>query len=501
MLFLFATIIFVFAFNFGPWAGQAGGGPKPYAVKVNSKVVPLADFQLTFNEFRAPYANAQNGKELSEQQTSLIKINARDYLINQELLAQLATSNDLEVPKLELAKTIRDSFSAPGKEFSLQEYKRVLQENVGISEAAFERYLRRRILAGKMVDLLQTGVYIDETEVRAQFDLKNDKASVNFVQIDPRFFDAKTPSPNQVESWAKTHELEIARHYNDNLNDFRQSEQVQASHILFKVDKDAETKEREAAYKKAQDVLAQAKKPGTNFAELAKKHSQDGSAKKGGDLGFFGRGAMVKPFEEAAFSMEKGETSDIVESRFGYHIIQVTDTKAGFKKELPEAKLEIAKVLMEQDSQKKKALAYAQDILKDLKDGRSVNRLRAQGLVSEDTKDRAAYAPIRGKTRLFTPSDAYLAKIGSAEPLVTAAFGLKKTDDVLGKVLELNGKYVVAQLAERKKPDPKLYAKEKDKLMAGMLTRRKSQFTMEYLRYLRAQASVEYNEQLFGEQA
>lgn len=501
MLFFFAAIIFVFAFNFGPWAGQAGGGPKPYAVMVNNKVVPMSDFQLTFNQFSAPYANAQDGKQLSEQQKTLIKINARDFLINQELLSQLAGSNDLEVPKTELAENIRRQFAANDAEFKLADYKRILKENVGISEAAFERYLSRQILAGKMVDLLQTGVYVDESEVKTQFNLKNDKASVNFVKVDPRYFKAKTPSPNQMEEWAKTHERDIARHYNDNLNNFRQSEQVKASHILFKADKDAPQVEREAAYTKAQDVLAQARKKGVKFAELAKKYSQDGSAKKGGDLGYFGHGAMVKPFEEAAFAMKKGETSDIVESQFGYHIIRVTGKKPGFKQDLPEAKLGIAKTLMEQASQKEHALAYAKDILDDLKDGRSINRLRAKGLVEIGTKDRPANSPVRGTTKLFTPSDVYLPKLGSAENVVNAAFNLSKKDQVVDQVMEVAGKFVVAQLAERKKPDTKAFEKEKSKLADNMLQRRKSQFTMEYLRYLRAQATVVYNEQLFGEQA
>lgn len=115
--------------------------------------------------------------------------------------------------------------------------------------------------------------------------------------------------------------------YDSNPKFFKQPEQVQARHILIKSDpKDDEAKQKEALEKtkKVQELVT----AGGDFTELAKEHSEGPSAKNGGDLGFFGRGQMVKPFEDAAFKLEKGQTSDIVKTRFGYHLIHVTDKKA-----------------------------------------------------------------------------------------------------------------------------------------------------------------------------
>ena len=117
-------------------------------------------------------------------------------------------------------------------------------------------------------------------------------------------------------------DAEVQDFYDKNPDEFTE---VRASHILFKTDgaDDAAKKKSRAA---AEDVLKQAK-AGADFAELARKHSGDGSAQQGGDLGFFNKGRMVPEFSNAAFNLKPGQTSDIVETQFGYHIIKVTDRK------------------------------------------------------------------------------------------------------------------------------------------------------------------------------
>jgi peptidyl-prolyl cis-trans isomerase C len=102
---------------------------------------------------------------------------------------------------------------------------------------------------------------------------------------------------------------------------------VHARHILIKLAPDADEAAKAEAHKKIEAVQEKALKGG-DFAELAKVHSEGPSNARGGDLGFFGRGQMVKPFEEAAFALEPGKISDIVETRFGYHLIKVEEKKA-----------------------------------------------------------------------------------------------------------------------------------------------------------------------------
>jgi peptidyl-prolyl cis-trans isomerase D len=125
-------------------------------------------------------------------------------------------------------------------------------------------------------------------------------------------------------------EADLRTYYEQNSARFGTKEERRASHILITAPSGAAAAEREKARAKAQQLLAEVKKTPSSFAELARKNSQDpGSAEKGGDLDFVTRGAMVKPFEDAMFALKKGEVSDVVETEFGYHIIQLNDIKPG----------------------------------------------------------------------------------------------------------------------------------------------------------------------------
>jgi len=121
-------------------------------------------------------------------------------------------------------------------------------------------------------------------------------------------------------------EKEIKAYYESHLNLFKQPEQVKASHILIKVESKAKESEKEDALKKIRDIQKKQVK-GDDFAKLAKEYSQGPSNAKGGDLGYFKRGQMVPAFEEVAFKLKPGEVSDIVKTRFGYHLIKVVDKK------------------------------------------------------------------------------------------------------------------------------------------------------------------------------
>jgi peptidyl-prolyl cis-trans isomerase C len=132
-------------------------------------------------------------------------------------------------------------------------------------------------------------------------------------------------------------------------NSFQQGERVRASHILIAVPENADAAAKEAARAKAAEILNQVK-GGADFAELAKQHSQDpGSAPRGGDLDYFERGQMVGPFEEAAFALAAGQTSELVETRFGYHIIRVVDKQAARTIPLEEVRGRIEEYLREQN--------------------------------------------------------------------------------------------------------------------------------------------------------
>jgi len=134
-------------------------------------------------------------------------------------------------------------------------------------------------------------------------------------------------------------DADLKSYYDQNAARLSGAEERRASHILINAPKDMPAAERQKAQEKAEALLAQVRKDPASFADVAKKNSQDpGSAAAGGDLNFFGRGAMVKPFEDAAFKLEKGQISDIVVSDFGFHIIKVTDIHQPKQKSFEELK-------------------------------------------------------------------------------------------------------------------------------------------------------------------
>jgi peptidyl-prolyl cis-trans isomerase C len=155
--------------------------------------------------------------------------------------------------------------------------------------------------------------------------------------------------------------------YEENKARFRQDDSVHASHILIRTPENADAAAKAKAKSQADDLLGQIRKGG-DFAGLAKQFSQDpGSAPSGGDLGFFSKGQMVPAFEQAAFSLKPGQTSGVVETPFGYHIIRVSETKAGRDLTYDEVKGQIDEYLKQQ--------------IRDQKSQEFVDQLRAKGKV------------------------------------------------------------------------------------------------------------------------
>ena len=137
-------------------------------------------------------------------------------------------------------------------------------------------------------------------------------------------------------------EEELRKSYADNAARYTATEERRASHVLIKVEKDASAADKAKAKARAEELLAQVRKAPATFADVARKNSQDpGSAAQGGDLDFFARGAMVKPFETAAFTLKQGEVSDVFETDFGFHFLTVTGVKGGQKKPFEEVRAEL----------------------------------------------------------------------------------------------------------------------------------------------------------------
>ena len=173
---------------------------------------------------------------------------------------------------------------------------------------------------------------------------QNEQAAVEYVVLD---LDA-------VKATIVPNEEDLRTYYKENLERLSGKEERRASHILISASKDASSGDREKAKAKAEQLLAEVRKNPGSFAEVAKKESQDpGSATSGGDLGFFTRGSMVKPFEEAAYALKKGEISDVVASDFGFHIIMLTDVKTPPRPSFEELRPKLEADLKDQQAQRK----------------------------------------------------------------------------------------------------------------------------------------------------
>jgi peptidyl-prolyl cis-trans isomerase D len=244
---------------------------------------------------------------------------------------------------------------------------------------------------------------------------------------------------------------QIERSYNDNIQQYSTPEQVRASHILIKSNGTPE--EDAAARKKAEDLLAQIKK-GADFAELAKKNSQDeGSAVKGGDLDFFPRGQMVPEFDKVAFELEPGQVSDLVKSQFGYHIIKVTDRRPANTKPLAEVRGQI------EDQLKSEQAATAAEQL--------ANQISSQIKKPADIDTVAkAHGLHSGETGLFL-QDEPIAGIGFAPTVSQTAFSMKE-GDVSEPIRTPQGYAIIALTGQQAAYVPKL-DEVKDKVRDDVL--------------------------------
>jgi len=270
--------------------------------------------------------------------------------------------------------------------FSLERYRAYLTSQ-GLTEAGFEERvradLRKQMLLAAVLESTIVPkavadridrVLLEEREVRVlpiRADAYLGKVAVTDAQVaefyDKNKTDFETPESAKVEylvlsaeaisGSAAVADADIKAYYEQNKGRFGVDEQRRASHILFA----PEGGDKAAARKKAEAALAALKTNPGDFAKIAKEQSKDpGSAAQGGDLGFFGKGMMVKPFEDVAFTLKPGETSDIVETDFGFHIIRVTEVKPAQVKPLEEVRADIEKDLRTQQAQKRFAEAADQ---------------------------------------------------------------------------------------------------------------------------------------------
>ena len=308
----------------------------------------------------------------------------------ENLLAQRAMSahvveNHLTVSNDTLRNTIAEipGLKNPDGQFDKQRYQQLLAAQ-GLTPEKFEAGLRHDLAVQQINAVVQGTAFSPKSVVsrvsslnqqarevqelvltlqsfRSQVKITDAMAEEYYKQHPSQFELPETVkaevvvfNPDVVEARIVVSDADIKAYYDQNLARYKTDEQRRASHILIAAGKDAPAADKAAAKAKAEKILAQLRKSPNDFAKLAKENSQDpGSAERGGDLDFFGKGMMVKPFEEAAYALKEGEISDVVQSDFGFHIIRLTALKAATTRPLSEVKANITDEIRRQQVGKK----------------------------------------------------------------------------------------------------------------------------------------------------
>jgi peptidyl-prolyl cis-trans isomerase D len=377
-------IILPFAF-WGVESYIGNMGTTDAVAKVGDAKITLPEFQQALREQQDRMRNTL-GRDFSpalldtpEARQALI-----DSLVNQRLLALDAQQDRLAITDEELRRFIASipAFQEGGQ-FSMQRYASVVRAQ-GLSEAGFEYRLRQDLALRQVSAPVSDGAFVSKAVADRWVALQRESRDLAEALILPEQFAAQVKiAPEAVAAFYEANrklfevpeqiraeylvlnqdalmeqvtvsDEEVVRWYEGHKDQYRQPEERRASHILIQVPKDATDEQRKAARARIEDLLKQVKQNPADFEKIAKQHSQDpGSAANGGDLGFFGRGMMVKPFEDAAFTLKEGQISEVVESDFGYHIIKVTGAKAEHGQTLDEVREEIRTELKRQAAGRK----------------------------------------------------------------------------------------------------------------------------------------------------
>ena len=307
----------------------------------------------------------------------------RDRVMNEAVGAALLPITDARLTReLQQIPAIA-SLKKPDGSFDKDRYEQIAASQ-GLTTAGLEARIRQDLslrqvesglsgtaFAPKAVADMALNAFFERREVQlARFTPPEFAAKVQttdadvqaYYEANSKLFQAPETADVQflvfdLESVKKTisvPEADLRTYYDQNTARLQSTEERRASHILISASKDMPAAEREKAKAQAQEVLDKIKAKPDSFAQLASKFSQDpGSATKGGDLDFFARGAMVKPFEDSAFALKKGETSGLVESDFGYHIIRLTDIKTPAAPSFESMREKLEGELKTQQAQKK----------------------------------------------------------------------------------------------------------------------------------------------------
>ncbi|MEW6261344.1 MAG: SurA N-terminal domain-containing protein, partial [Thermodesulfobacteriota bacterium] len=389
---LLGSIVLVFIFwGVGSFRERGEG----WAAKIDGEPISYEQYNQAYTQMVEYYRKAY-GQQFNDDLVKMLNLRqkALEQLIDRQLMLREADRRGIMVTDEELSDTVRNMavFQEDGL-FSSKRYRSVLTLN-RMTPEMFEASQRDMMRIEKLQKMLTSGLHVSEPELQQWFAWRHAKTKVAYVRIQPDLLDTVTVDDAEVRAYydghpqafrieekrtvqyvefpasryasqAQVSDEDVRDYYESKPAEFEKPKTVEARHILFRTAKDASDADVEKARQKALDVLKQARE-GKDFAELARKHSEDPAKANGGYLGAFKKEDMVAPFSEKAFSMQPGEISDPVRTTYGWHIIKVEKVHEAHKQSLEEATAGIRSKLKQEravDEAMNAAAAFTQRVL------------------------------------------------------------------------------------------------------------------------------------------
>ena len=470
-----ALVVLAFIIFYIPdFLGSGGSGPatpSDEVARVDGRSITVAEFSRAYQNQLQAYRSAY-GANINEQLLRQLGFEQQilQQLIEQEAAMVEAARLGINVSDDEVRQRILSlpGFQENGQFVGEDRYRQILDmQRPPMTPAQFETSLRRQLMLEKLRAVVTDWVTVTDAECDTEFRKRTEKVKVELVHVSAEAFRSQvTASDADLAAYFDAHKenyrvgerrkiryllvdedllrggvtvpnREIERYYNNNIEMYSTPEQVRVSHILFKTEGKDEATVRAAAER----VLAEVKKGG-DFAELAKKYSEDEQTKEvGGDLDYISPGRMVPEFETAAFALAPGTTSDLVKTSFGFHIIKAVDKRAATTRSLDEVRAAITEQLKTEKVQRQ-ATALAGEIGKTVKIPADLDKAAtARGWKVQESGFFSREEPILG--------------LGVSPQVTAAVFELKEGE--VSPALRVGRGFVFAALAGRQDPTiPKL---------------------------------------------
>ena len=461
-----ATIlIIVLVFVFWGVGKSQKGGPDAIAT-VNGQKISSQQYQQTYNQTINRYQEQFGGTLPPGLLEALnLKQQVLNQMIQELVMQQGAKEAGLIVGSEEVRKVIQgmDAFREEGV-FKLDRYKKLLASSK-MTTADFENSVRNDLLHAKILAHLSRFARISDSELKERFAFDNDQLKLEYVAFSAdgfrnsgsvgeqelnAFFEGRKQAyltepqvklryltflPEQALANIQLTDQEVEQYYTMNPDRFSTPEQRQARHILIRSNP-KDSAELQAAKRKKLETILELAKAGKDFSQLAQEHSEDASGKKGGDLGFFSKGAMVQPFAEAAFALKEGEISGIVETQFGLHLIKLEKIRPASVTTLAAAREEISNELKAQRA-KELTFQLANQAYEGIIQAGSLDKYAAKTAATVQTTDYFSQA---------NPPPA----LAGQPALLKTIFTLKKGE--LSSLLEIKGGYTIVYVDGVKEP-------------------------------------------------